>query len=170
MRNYPSPFCIVTFHILRPQAKGHTSIHEYKVPYTLKRNFSQCSLCNKDPLEFWKMALQCKACALWDERWEKELHFGDVMMLTLWAADSSFPLKSSTKKKQNQITTHYFMAPDKLKNCSDISIIAQGATMLLDFSSSSNLLISRFQNNWHFHLLVSPQNLHCHLQQHSSQK
>lgn len=65
------------------------------------RNFSQCSLCNKNPLEFWKMALQCKASALWDERWEKELHFGDVMMLTLRAADSPFPLKSSTKKKES---------------------------------------------------------------------
>jgi hypothetical protein len=65
------------------------------------RNFSQCSLCNKDPLEFWKMALQRKASALWDERWEKELHFGDVMMLILWAADSPFPLKSSTKKKES---------------------------------------------------------------------
>jgi hypothetical protein len=40
MRNYPSPFCIVTFHILRPRAKGHTSIHEYKVPYTLKKFLS----------------------------------------------------------------------------------------------------------------------------------
>jgi hypothetical protein len=64
------------------------------------RNFSQCSLCNEDPLAFWKMALQCKASALWDETWEKELHFGDVMMLTLRAADSPFPLKSSTKKER----------------------------------------------------------------------
>jgi hypothetical protein len=44
MRNYPSPFCIVTFHTLRPQAKGHTSIHEYKVPYTLKE-ISLSALC-----------------------------------------------------------------------------------------------------------------------------